>query len=170
MTPRKTPRHDPSLWDDEVAEGGADPASGASPAASGRPAAGASTPVGASTAASGTIPAMTNRTRWLAGLLAAAAVAMAVWFGISATVGHATWSPFGYKVIDDRSVSVTFDVNRPPGMALTCTVKAMSVDFATVGTLEVPVPPSSEADTRVTATVRTTSRAVTGLVDTCREH
>lgn len=105
---------------------------------------------------------------WVIGTLGiAAGIALAVWFGLSSTLGQPNWQTTGYKVVDDQNVRVTFEVSRPGGKALTCTVEALARDFSVVGTAQVGVPASSEETSTETATLRTTSRAVTGQVRTC---
>lgn len=109
---------------------------------------------------------------WVIGTIGVAAgVAVAVWFGIASTVGLASWTTTGYKVLDDQSVRVTFQLNRPADKTTTCTIQALARDFATVGSLDVAYPPppagSGALTTTETVTVRTTSRAVTGEVKTC---
>jgi hypothetical protein len=98
------------------------------------------------------------------GILAASAVA--VWFGLAATVGRASWETVGYQVLDDQTVTITFSVHRPEGRALTCTVEALARDFSPVGRLSVPVPAGPDDVTRTT-TLRTASRAVTAQVRSC---
>jgi uncharacterized protein DUF4307 len=95
-------------------------------------------------------------------------VALAVWLGLSYSVGQVTWTDTGYRVIDDRSVQVDFDVHRPEGQAVTCVVRALDQAFGTVGTLEVQIPASPQGSVHRQVTVRTTTRAVTGVVRDCR--
>ena len=71
-------------------------------------------------------------------------------------------------MVDDRSVQVDFDVHRPEGQAVTCVVRALDQAFGTVGTLEVRIPASPEGSVHRQVTVRTTTRAVTGVVRDCR--
>jgi hypothetical protein len=109
---------------------------------------------------------------WAIGTVGVAAgVALAVWFGISSTLGLASWTTTGYVVMDDQSVRVTFELNRPADKTTTCTIHALARDFATVGSVDVRYPPppagSDSLTTTETVTVRTTSRAVTGEVKTC---
>jgi len=97
---------------------------------------------------------------WVIGTLGVAAgVAVAVWFGVSSTLGLASWTTMSYVVMDDQSVRVTFELNRPADKTTTCTIHALARDFATVGSID--------QTTTETVTVRTTSRAVTGEVKTC---
>ena len=105
---------------------------------------------------------------WVVGTVGIlAGVALAIWFGLSATLGQPSWQTLGYKVVSDQQVRVDFEVYRPGGTALTCTVEALARDFSPVGTSTVTVPASTDETTRTSATLRTTSRAVTGQVRTC---
>ena len=105
---------------------------------------------------------------WVIGTLGVAAgIAIATWLGLASTVGRPSWQTTSYKVVDDQTVTVSFDVHSPDGKAVTCTVQALARDFSTVGSLAVPIPASTSADSRHTVSVRTTSRAVTGEVRGC---
>ena len=110
-------------------------------------------------------PARKRRLYWVLGILAG--VGIAIWFGLSATMGMPTWQTLGYKVVSDQSVRVDFEVYRPGGTALTCTVEALARDFSPVGTSTVEVPASDSETTTESVTLRTTSLAVTGQVKTC---
>jgi len=92
---------------------------------------------------------------------------MAVWFGLASTVGRPSWTNLGYRVIDDRTVEVTYLVSRPIGRDVTCAIGALDRSFATVGLVEVRVPSSDGSSVQLTTRVRTTARAVTGLVRSC---
>ena len=105
---------------------------------------------------------------WIVGALGiTAGVALVVWFALASTVGLPSWQTWSYKVVDDRTVTVTFEVTRPGGQPLTCTIEAMDRTFAPVGQLAYAVPQTPTETSRHTATVRTTNRAVTGEVKTC---
>lgn len=94
-------------------------------------------------------------------------VALAIWFGLSATVGKPTWQTVSYKVVDNESVRVEFEATSPDGRPLVCTIRALREDFGVVGSTDVTVAFNGADSTRHSATVRTTSRAVTGTVDRC---
>jgi len=114
-------------------------------------------------------PAQPGDARWWVvatiGILLGCAVA--VWWGLASTVGKPAWTVLGYRVIDDRAVDVTYLVSRPTGHDVTCTIRAMDRSFATVGLIEVHVPGSDASSVKRTTRVRTTTRAVTGVVKTC---
>jgi len=92
---------------------------------------------------------------------------MAVWWGIASTVGHPTWTVMSYRVIDDRNVDVTYAVSRPTGRDVTCVVRALDRAFATVGLVEAQIPASDASSVQHTTRVRTTTRAVTGVIKSC---
>lgn len=105
---------------------------------------------------------------WVVGTIGiSVGVALAIWFGLSATVGQPSWQTVGYKVVDNQSVWVDFQVYSPDGRDLVCTVHALSRDFAVVGSTDVPIKLAGADSARETVTLRTTSRAVTGEVKTC---
>jgi len=105
---------------------------------------------------------------WVVGVIGCSiGVALAVWLGLANSVGRVTWTDTGYEVVDERSVRVEFDVHRPGGRAVTCRVQALDRTFGVVGVVDVAVPASSERSVHREVVVRTTSRAVTGVVDTC---
>jgi hypothetical protein len=113
-------------------------------------------------------PAPGTTTWWVVGTIGILlGCALAVWFGLASTVGKPSWTDMGYRVIDDRAVDVTYQVSRPRGRDVTCAIRALDKGFATVGLVEVHIPGSDAATVQRTTRVRTTSRAVTGLVRSC---
>lgn len=105
---------------------------------------------------------------WVVGIVGCAiGVALAVWLGLANTLGQITPTVTGYQVLDNRSVRVDFDVDRSPGQAVTCTVRALDRTFGVVGVLDVTVPATSQRDVHQRVVVKTASRAVTGEVESC---
>lgn len=103
------------------------------------------------------------------GVALAAGVAVAAWFAwADAQRNPVEFQEIGFSIESPEQVSVTFDVMMPPGTAAVCTVTALSPNYAEVGSLDVQVPASDKGSQRVTADVRTTSEATTGVVDSCR--
>ncbi|KRE37521.1 hypothetical protein ASG73_07580 [Janibacter sp. Soil728] len=103
----------------------------------------------------------------IGGLLVAVAAAMTIWYGVSATQGAVTSTDIGFERNGEREIVMIFDVTRPTGTALTCTVTAMDGNYARVGTKRQSVPASEESTTRVRSAVRTTTTAVTATVADC---
>ncbi|MCM3554373.1 DUF4307 domain-containing protein [Janibacter melonis] len=105
---------------------------------------------------------------WVLGsILVAASVALVVWFGLSGTKGAVTATDVAFTR-EPREVTMVFDVDRPVGTVVTCHVKALDSDYATVGSTDVEIPASQERSTRESVVVRTTTQAVTATVDGCR--
>lgn len=105
---------------------------------------------------------------WIVGTIGiGGGIAMAIWFGLSATLGVPTWETLSFKVVNDQTVTVKFQVNRPSGQPMTCHVRALAKDFSTVGSVEAKVPRASSDTSEQTVTFRTTTRAVSGEVRTC---
>ena len=71
---------------------------------------------------------------WVVGVLGVGlATALAVWLGLANSVGRVTWVDTGYKVVDDRSVRVEFDVHRPSGQASAAYGEALETGRASPG-------------------------------------
>ncbi|MGO4343025.1 DUF4307 domain-containing protein [Pedococcus sp. 2YAF34] len=108
---------------------------------------------------------------WVVGIIGCTiGVGLAVWLGLANSLGAITATDTGYKVLDDRSVRVEFDVHRPAGEAVTCRIQALDATFGVVGVTDVDVPASDERSVHKVVVVRTASRAVTGVVDSCTAH
>lgn len=103
----------------------------------------------------------------LGGLAVATAVALTVWFGVSSTDEAIKATDIGFEHPSDREVVMIFDVTRPTGTTVSCTVTAMDGEYGRVGTAEHEVPAGDERTTRVRASVRTTTTAVTATVQEC---
>jgi len=93
------------------------------------------------------------------------AVAAVVWFGL-ASAGALRADVTAYTVVSDSEVTVGYDVHRPDGAAVRCTVEAQDVRHGRVGTMVDDVPAGARSVHRE-VTVRTSARAVTGVVSSC---
>jgi hypothetical protein len=83
-------------------------------------------------------------------------------------------APYQVRVISvtdlsDTSVTVTFEVTTPPGRPALCTVLAHTRAGEQVGRAEVEIPAGASGQTksRITYTLATTKRPVTGEVPGC---
>lgn len=102
------------------------------------------------------------------GAALAAGVAGAAWFAwADAQRNPVSFREIGFAIESSEQVSVMFDVMMPPGTTAECTVTALSPSYAEVGSLDVEVGPGERDTIRVTADVRTTQEATTGIVDHC---
>ena len=95
------------------------------------------------------------------------AVGVIVWWGIVGTVGSVRPEVTGYRVESDAGVLVEYDLHRPAGVAVLCRVSALDGSRNRVGTVEDAVPASGPPSVHREVRVRTSARAVTGVVDAC---
>ncbi|MEO7236650.1 MAG: DUF4307 domain-containing protein [Lapillicoccus sp.] len=117
------------------------------------------------------IPPGTDRRRlaWAVagGVVGLVAAVLISWWTLRNESQRVSATTVAYKVVDDTSVTVSFDVSRPPGLAVTCTIRAMDGHFTAVGSATVPIPSTGDQVVHQESTVRTTTRAVTGVVQDC---
>lgn len=105
---------------------------------------------------------------WVLGILGCLlAVGVIVWWGITTTTGIVRPEVTGYAVESDQSVVVDYDLHRPQGVAVVCRISALDQGKGRVGTVEDAVPAAGPASVHRVVRVRTSSRAVTGVVDSC---
>ncbi|HSF99132.1 MAG TPA: DUF4307 domain-containing protein [Ornithinibacter sp.] len=105
---------------------------------------------------------------WVVGTLGILlAVGVIVWWGIVSTAGSVRPEVTGYAVESDAVVVVEYDLHRPEGVAVVCRVSALDPSKARVGTVEDAVPAAGPTSVHRVVRVRTSVRAVTGVVDSC---
>jgi hypothetical protein len=105
---------------------------------------------------------------WVLGTLGClAAVGVIVWWGIVSTVGSVRPEVTGYEVQGDTSIVVEYDLHRPAGTAVVCRITALDGGRNRVGTVDDAVPATGPASVHRTVQLRTSVRAVTGVVDSC---
>jgi hypothetical protein len=97
-----------------------------------------------------------------------AAVVWAVWTGIGGAAGSLSLQTTGYTVHGDRSATVGWLVSGDPDHRLVCAIVAQSDSAEVVGLKEVVLPVTGQVDRGGTTTVRTTRRADSGLIRSCR--
>ncbi|AZZ49272.1 DUF4307 domain-containing protein [Rathayibacter rathayi] len=109
--------------------------------------------------------------RWLFGGVALTFVAVfaawVIWAGLDGARGGVDVQDTAHQVVDDRTVSVSFDLTAPAGREVACAVQALNEQSAVVGWLVVKYPASTERFHSHTETVRTTELANTGLISSC---
>lgn len=105
---------------------------------------------------------------WVVGILGVGAmVAFVVWIAVATVAGRPTPVVTGYAVQSDALVRLDYDVHRSGGEAVRCRVVALNEKFGRVGTVEDDVP-AGEGSVHRTVDIRTSSRAVTAVVEECR--
>lgn len=117
-------------------------------------------------------PAGRSRRRlWaVAGVLGAAFLAWVVWAGLGlAGQQGVTEHTVGFTDVTDSSVVLTFEVTKDPDATVTCEVRALSPDFATIGYDTVEIGRTDAPVVRTQVTIATQQRAVSAEVYGCEE-
>ena len=105
---------------------------------------------------------------WVIGVVGClAAAGVIIWWGITTTVGSVAPEVTAYRVDSDTSITVEYDLHRPAGVAVVCRISALDGGRNRVGTVEETVPAQGPASVHRVVTLRTSVRAVTGVVDSC---
>ena len=115
-----------------------------------------------------------QRRRWnRRGVWAAAAAfavvltAWVIWAGVDQTTTSVDILDTGYKVVDERSVRVTWQITTTPGESAKCALQAQNESHAIVGWKLVDIAASDQRTRAFTEVVKTTELAVTGLIYRC---
>lgn len=118
-------------------------------------------------------PAWQRRRRWLTVALGIVVVLAGVGIAVKLYRQYSL-APYQVRIISvtdltDTAVTVTFEVTKPAGQGASCTVLGHTRDGLEVGHAEITVPPGNPHDptARVTYTLTTSQRAVTGEVPGC---
>ena len=105
-------------------------------------------------------------------LLAAAGVGLLLTVGFAGWVaGHqgqqVTWQEITYRVDGSAAIGLTFQVRRPIGTAVTCTVRALNQRHTEVGRLDLAIPLGPDPTPQLSARIRTVEPPVAAEVKSC---
>ena len=119
----------------------------------------------------GRTPRARTRDKWalwaLGGIFALVLTAWIAWTGLDGASVVIEANDTRHSIIDDNSVSVTFEVSMPVNSASTCAVQALNESFTVVGWKILELPPSAQYNRSFTEIVRTTELPNTGLIYEC---
>ncbi len=103
----------------------------------------------------------------VAALFVAVFTAWVVWAGLDNGQGNLGAQDIGHKIVDDSTVTITWQVSVSAGTPVSCALEAQNEAHAIVGWKIVELPASANHTRLYTETVRTSQRAVTGLIYRC---
>ncbi|TDW30823.1 DUF4307 domain-containing protein [Cryobacterium psychrophilum] len=112
----------------------------------------------------------TRDKRLLWGLGAVFAVVLAAWVawtGLDGAAEKIEARDTRHTIIDDHSVSVTFEVSMPVNSPASCAVQALNESFTVVGWKVIDLAPSPLYTRSFTQVLRTTDLSNTGLIYKC---
>lgn len=90
-----------------------------------------------------------------------------VWGGFDGSSSTIDVVDSAHNVVDDHTVSVTWQLTVNPGTDVRCAVQAQNEVHSIVGWKQLDVPASSLRSRSLTTVVNTTEQAVTGLIYRC---
>lgn len=93
--------------------------------------------------------------------------AWVVWVAFDDTDDTVASRDIAHRVLDDRTVRISYDVSMEPGLAAQCALQVQSENHGIVGWKIVDIPASDSYTQAFTDTVRTTQLGVTGLIYRC---
>jgi len=109
-----------------------------------------------------------RRVLWIvAGAFALVLTAWVVWAGLDGAGPSIEARDTRHQIIDDNSISVTFEVSLPTGTPASCAVQALNESFTVVGWKVIDLPPSEDYTRSFTEVLRTTELSNTGLIYRC---
>jgi len=98
---------------------------------------------------------------------AAVLVGWVVWAGLDQSGGTLETIDTGHKVVDARTVRVSFQLSAPVGSTASCALQAQNEAHGIVGWKVVELPASTQYTNSYTEVLRTSEQAVTGLIYRC---
>jgi hypothetical protein len=109
-----------------------------------------------------------RRVAWAAGGLAALAlVGYVAWNTVSTAVDTVDTDTTGFRVVDEHSVVIDFQVTLRSDTAFACALEAQDVEHGVVGWRVVEYGPDAAHTRSFSETVPTTAEATTGLATSC---
>jgi hypothetical protein len=93
--------------------------------------------------------------------------AWVVWVAFDDTDDTVASRDIAHRVLDDRTVRISYDVSMEPGLTAQCALQVQSENHSIVGWKIVDIPASDSYTQAFTDTVRTTQLGVTGLIYRC---
>lgn len=109
-----------------------------------------------------------RRILWgLGGIFVVVLGAWVVWTGLDGASTQIEARNIAHTIVDEHTVSVTFEVSLPVNRTASCAVQALNESYSVVGWKIVDLPPSTLYNRSFTETLRTTDLSNTGLIYRC---
>ena len=112
-----------------------------------------------------------RRDRWIAisvaAFVAVVVGAWVIWAGLDLSSGGLDSTDIGHKILNDRSVQVSYQVSMPPGSTASCALEVENEAHAIVAWKIVDIPASTTTTRAFTDVVRSSELGVTGLIYRC---
>lgn len=108
--------------------------------------------------------------RWIV-VVAAAVGVLAVgafsWLTVANSLNAVDVDTTGFQVVDERTVTLEFQVSAPAGSSIACTLEAQDPEHGVVGWKVVEIPAAETHARAFRETIPTVAGATTGFVNSC---
>jgi hypothetical protein len=94
-------------------------------------------------------------------------VAWVLWVGLFGPQAGLGTRDLGFTLDGDDAIEVRYEVTTDAGAGASCALQALNSDFGIVGWKVVDLPASDQGTRQFSETLRTSERAVTGLIYRC---
>ncbi|MEV8250688.1 DUF4307 domain-containing protein [Microbacterium sp. NPDC076768] len=109
-----------------------------------------------------------RRLPWIiGGSVALLVVGAFSWMTVAQSMGSVDADDLGFELVDEHSVSLTFQVTGVQGRDVVCALEALDEEFGVVGWKIVEIDAAESQSQALTVSIPTVARATTGLVNTC---
>lgn len=104
---------------------------------------------------------------WIAIGLGLVAAGLIAWMTVASAADAVDTDTTGFRVVDERTVEVSFQFTSPPNRAVACAVEAQDEEHGTVGWKVVEFAATDAHGQAHRVTLPTTAAATTGFVNNC---
>lgn len=111
-----------------------------------------------------------KRGRVIAASSGVAVMVAATWWFSTSNFNPVSYEVVSFQVVDEWQVRVEFEVSAPIGTELSCDLQGMDQSFGVVGHKTVNLAASTKEVARFAVDMRTSAKAVTAVVEMCREN
>lgn len=109
-----------------------------------------------------------RRLPWIiGGAVALLVVGAFSWMTVAQSMSSVDADDLGFELVDEHSVSLTFQVTGVQGRDVVCALEALDEEFGVVGWKIVEIDAAESQSQALTVSIPTVARATTGLVNTC---
>lgn len=100
-------------------------------------------------------------------VLAVAFVAALSWLTVSNSLDDVGYDETGFELVDQRTVTVSFQATPPSGSGFACALQALDEDFGVVGWRVIEYAAAETITRTFVETIPTVAQATTGTVHSC---
>lgn len=104
---------------------------------------------------------------WIAIALGVVAAGLIGWMTVASSATAVDADTTGFRLVDDRTVEITFQFTSPPGSSVACALEAQDEEHGTVGWKVVEYDASEDHGQAFRELIPTTAAATTGFVNNC---